>query len=1548
MRRLWKTGVSLLLAVSLMLGNIPITAQAAKTAKTQNTEVTDVKETKRQKKSQEDVEVYADGEAIILYDTSAAKTTKSALSSMDGDIKIVQSYDFEEASVSTQSASAQGGSGISVSLVKSDKLSTDELVKQLSNRKDIRYAEPNYRIKATDIGDYSKYQWALNNEGQNMGTSGLDVNADSLVTSTEEEVVIALVDTGIDYNHPDLANVVWTNPKKSSKFKGDHGYDFINYDEDPLDDNGHGTHCSGIMAATDEDGTGISGVASSNNVKIMALKMLDEQGYGYGMEAVGAYNYIYKAQQEGINVVAVNNSWGGVGDEESFILATLIELVGQNGALSICAAGNSADDNDVVSSLPANFESPYVVSVAASNEKDELATFSCYGANSVDIAAPGANILSSVSYDCYNPGIYENPEELSWIYNDYTNSDITFKQILSEEEYTEEYKADPTIADGAIAYGLSTFGGVGTSTLTYDSNKYFGPQGEDEKSLQWKITGAEAGEMYYLYFPYTVEEANKNHSVSVTATATGPAGGTVIDPFWGEAYVSTLYVADGPLVDGVYDEWNEYLMSGMEIMLNQNYWSQASATMSVKKGETRAISIQVYTEEAGDYVVNIDDLGISSPNVEPEAFGKYAYYNGTSMATPHVTGAVAALASAYSGDGEDKGEDALALKARLLGSTRKSDSLTGKVSTGGVLDLSKADSPNMSVDYINMCQGCFEGTYEDEIEMYEEDMYEGEMHAANMIEIYGSYLLGATVKVDGEVVEPTIHTDNLIQVDGNDWVNKTATITLTKENKPEDASDDDVLLFTRFFAMGQPFEYGWFANGSLTDGNVVSDGNTLYHVDYKGIVSTGVPTEVDGMKSLTWESGYMGFMPYIFGDEYVLCVEGSVTKLTDAVYGDGKLWTVAKLDVGYSECTAVLSYDSMNGWMKVAEVPEELMNVEGYSIAYYNGEVYLLGGYNASENVWSDTVYQYVPVEDSWEEDFEDMEIDGEGIEDEDMVEEEEAVSPWNEAGKLPANRVYAKTLQVNDKLVVTLGGSDNDNQFNNLIFDGETWTVGESAVDINTNVNTYTFGATDVNVADAQIGVIDGGIVYTDSFAEGLGDTYLYDVASDSYTASDYMLDSATLSAYYDHMYATTVQNDLYVIFGFEETLIEDWMAAKNLTVTEEYDDEIILGNLIDVFTMPVDTGFVQLVDASEEGVTLTNAGYRIPGDTIPLMFATEKDYYIKSVAVNGEELESFDGTFSYTLPLTADSEVIEVVGKAGAYVTEIALPETQEIAPGESVQLKAEILPTKAENKELVWFSEDEDMVFVDEEGNISVSEDAEIGTEVIITAMATDREITEDGGVVMAECTVVITEAGSKEEPKEPTDSNAPTDPNGPADPNAPTDPNGPTDPNAPTDPNGPTDPNTPADPNAPGSTEEKVTPAVGDKVTLKKCTYKVLTNSSKSRTVAFVSLNNKKATSVTIPKTVKINKKTFKVTKVSSNAFKDCKKLKKITIGKNVTSIGKNAFKNCTKLQKITVKSTKITKISKNKIDKKVMIKVPKSAKKKYKRLFKKAGYKGTLK
>ena len=256
--------------------------------------------------------------------------------------------------------------------------------------------------------------------------------------------------------------------------------------------------------------------------------------------------------------------------EEDYILDELINLVGENGAISVCAAGNDGADNDEFGSWPANSESPYVISVAASTENDELAPFSSYGINTVDIAAPGTGILSSVSYNCFNPSLYENSDELCSVMHGF--SEVNLVKTLDDNGYI-----DTTVTDGDLEYGITTWGGEAEISLELSDKSYYGVDAGDNKSLEWTLKGATEGEIYYLYFPYTATEAGDVYS-SMMIKSNGPDGEFIYDPFWEEYYsaASAVYVCDGPLDDnGVYDEWEEYVYYGLTVG-EAEYWGNGT------------------------------------------------------------------------------------------------------------------------------------------------------------------------------------------------------------------------------------------------------------------------------------------------------------------------------------------------------------------------------------------------------------------------------------------------------------------------------------------------------------------------------------------------------------------------------------------------------------------------------------------------------------------------------------------------------------------------------------------------------------------------------------------------------------------------------------------------------------------------------------------------------------------------------------------------------------------------------------------------------------
>lgn len=232
----------------------------------------------------------------------------------------------------------------------------------------------------------------------------LKIQAQQAWTKTigSEQVVVADIDTGIDYNHQDLINNIWRNPKELRGDKKDNdgngfvddvvGWDFANNDSLPWDDNGHGSHTSGSIGATGGNGVGTSGV--TQRVQLMGLKFLDADGSGTTENAIRAIKY---AVNHGAAILS--NSWGG--DEYSKALEDAISEAGIHNVLFVAAAGNDGTNNDTLPMYPAAYNLPNVIAVAASDREDMLTDYSNFGVNSVHIAAPGDGIFSTVPGNKY-------------------------------------------------------------------------------------------------------------------------------------------------------------------------------------------------------------------------------------------------------------------------------------------------------------------------------------------------------------------------------------------------------------------------------------------------------------------------------------------------------------------------------------------------------------------------------------------------------------------------------------------------------------------------------------------------------------------------------------------------------------------------------------------------------------------------------------------------------------------------------------------------------------------------------------------------------------------------------------------------------------------------------------------------------------------------------------------------------------------------------------------------------------------------------------------
>ncbi|MFZ0063197.1 MAG: S8 family peptidase, partial [Pyrinomonadaceae bacterium] len=261
---------------------------------------------------------------------------------------------------------------------------------QLRLNPQVEFAEPNFVIEKSDLtpNDPSfNEQWALSNTGQNGGQFGSDIAAPSAwqTTTGSQATVVAVIDSGIDFTHPDLTTNEWTNPQPSSS--GDlNGWDYIRDNGTIMDEQGHGTAIAGIIAAQGDNGTGISGVMW--RASLMSLRVLDNTGTGDVADAVEAIDY---ASTHGAQVI--NISWGTSG--ESLILKEAIERAISRGVIVVCSAGNNSQNVDSTPYYPASFNIPDLIVVASSDNFDQLASWSNWGADRVTIAAPGTNILTT-------------------------------------------------------------------------------------------------------------------------------------------------------------------------------------------------------------------------------------------------------------------------------------------------------------------------------------------------------------------------------------------------------------------------------------------------------------------------------------------------------------------------------------------------------------------------------------------------------------------------------------------------------------------------------------------------------------------------------------------------------------------------------------------------------------------------------------------------------------------------------------------------------------------------------------------------------------------------------------------------------------------------------------------------------------------------------------------------------------------------------------------------------------------------------------------------
>ncbi|HEX8070073.1 MAG TPA: S8 family serine peptidase [Pyrinomonadaceae bacterium] len=307
-----------------------------------------------------------------------------------------------------------------------DGLGAEEVAAEYRNLPEVLYAEPNFEIELDPSEDelgagpglkpayddaaaehahpsdpMFDEQWSLDNHGTRGGKQGADISAVKAWEKTHgsRKIVVAVLDTGVDYTHRDLVNNIWVRPASVPAYHDDelgdfddgHGFDAADMDGDPMDDHGHGTHCAGIVGAEGDNADGIAGV--NWQVEIMPLKFLGANGSGTVKDAIECINYAIDRKKAGVNLRVISASWGST--MYSRALEDAIRRAGEEGILFVAAAGNSSSDNDRRQHYPSGYQLPNVVSVAALTRTDALASFSNWGVKTVHVAAPGAEILST-------------------------------------------------------------------------------------------------------------------------------------------------------------------------------------------------------------------------------------------------------------------------------------------------------------------------------------------------------------------------------------------------------------------------------------------------------------------------------------------------------------------------------------------------------------------------------------------------------------------------------------------------------------------------------------------------------------------------------------------------------------------------------------------------------------------------------------------------------------------------------------------------------------------------------------------------------------------------------------------------------------------------------------------------------------------------------------------------------------------------------------------------------------------------------------------------
>lgn len=527
-----------------------------------------------------------------------------------------------------------------------------EAIKIFSKETDVEYAEPNYKVKICSIPNdaYFNDLWALNNIGQNInGISGtVDADIDAIEAwdiIKDSNVIVGVIDTGVDLDHPDLkGNLV-------------DGYDFIDNDNVPEDLNGHGTHVAGIIGAIGNNSIGVTGVNWS--IKIMPLKVLDSNGEGYISDIIRAIEFAKKN-----NVRIINMSFSG----PDYSRPLYDEIKSYPDILFIVASGNSSANIDFFPEYPAGFNLNNIISVSSSNQNDQLSDFSNYGELSVDVSAPGENILSAIP------------------------------SFVTGIAYDGNYKLV------YITFGLEIVKGFNARKILLDRVLAFLNIGASDKILVVDDDGSKSFEIYYTQL---LDSMGFNYDIfTVNLDDNGPDYSVMnnykcIIWFTGNTYKNTLTSFDQVNIQNFLLNNGRLFIIGQDIGYDigssdfyknilHSFYITDDANGSFYTGLNIMDGIHLDTNylpmDNESYTRFIDAI---SPNGSIPIFyisydDAYQFLKGTSMSAPIVSGISALLWTYYDYFSSEQ------IKGTILLTVDKKPSFQGKVLTGGRANLYNA------------------------------------------------------------------------------------------------------------------------------------------------------------------------------------------------------------------------------------------------------------------------------------------------------------------------------------------------------------------------------------------------------------------------------------------------------------------------------------------------------------------------------------------------------------------------------------------------------------------------------------------------------------------------------------------------------------------------------------------------------------------------------------------------------------------------------------------------------------------------------------------